>query len=1022
MKLAVVLLIITVAFSRSIVAQAPATFQIRHYTTENGLPSNGMKGMAWDEQTGFLWVATEAGIVRFNGIDFKTYSNQNTSFIGTERIAFMTRNNQGAIYAVDLNNNILKIQQNNLVFQRNTPRFKGSFSPYLYGLIVSDTFLNQKIDHPGIISYSAFFTKMVSLTDTSMIAIDNGKAFLVSMSDQTPRQLAFVNISIKTCFRITDKLFFLDEINDIFLVDIAKQTLLPVPVHNDDRFAGKLNMNETFFSGENGYGNPIIINQSTAWELLYDGTEFTAKEICNAIPPNTLIRFAQYSEEKKLLFIGTASKGLIIISENAVVPIKKESENATGANAQYSQVELQNGDILTSEGDVIGPHQQKNEPLPVKGKFRFSAYTTADSVLWYSQQGNMANNIYLHCYDYITHRTTEYPRIPTGDNFVLAYSNHNVYIGTDEGFGQLRDDSMHYLFKGQLNPYSIAEDIPGTFIIASCANLIRFNTINNTADTMLSLPGNCIRTLWKFNDYLFIGTYGKGYYIYKNGRMKAMPLDKNNYLSHVHCFIADQYGYCWVSTNRGLFKSKLADLISAFEHENQQIYYHYFGRNDGMGTTEMNGGCTPCALQMKNETISFPTMDGLLWVNPKKAVTVLPYGNIYIDGIEVDNKKINPDSLPMKEFPSDTKEIQIQLGFSAWCNKENVYIDYDLNNSGRWKTVNIDKEAVIRLYGLPHGDYDLQVRKINGFGAKNYSYSELHFSINTPWYQQWWFYILMALVAIGLGSLYLKLRTRQYVLRQRKLERQVFEKTKELQLKNEMLEKNDTIKTRLISIISHDIITPLKFLAVAGKNLLQKKHLMSEEMQNETISEITNTSQDLQLLSTNILNWIKYQNENRRLLKENFNVHELVNQVSGILISLAKQKQLHLSNQIDKELIIYQYAEPLRILMHNLISNAINFSERGTIAITSRQEAGNLIISVKDDGIGMTWEQINNIMGNQVIITAARPDNRKGHGLGYLIIKDLVKMIGAELKIDSEKGKGTTVSIKMPQTETTRQP
>ena len=237
-----------------------------------------------------------------------------------------------------------------------------------------------------------------------------------------------------------------------------------------------------------------------------------------------------------------------------------------------------------------------------------------------------------------------------------------------------------------------------------------------------------------------------------------------------------------------------------------------------------------------------------------------------------------------------------------------------------------------------------------------------------------------------------------------------------------MLEKNDTIKTRLISIISHDIITPLKFLAVAGKNLLQKKHLMSEEMQNETISEITNTSQDLQLLSTNILNWIKYQNENRRLLKENFNVHELVNQVSGILISLAKQKQLHLSNQIDKELIIYQYAEPLRILMHNLISNAINFSERGTIAITSRQEAGNLIISVKDDGIGMTWEQINNIMGNQVIITAARPDNRKGHGLGYLIIKDLVKMIGAELKIDSEKGKGTTVSIKMPQTETTRQP
>jgi signal transduction histidine kinase len=112
---------------------------------------------------------------------------------------------------------------------------------------------------------------------------------------------------------------------------------------------------------------------------------------------------------------------------------------------------------------------------------------------------------------------------------------------------------------------------------------------------------------------------------------------------------------------------------------------------------------------------------------------------------------------------------------------------------------------------------------MNGFGPGNYSYNEFHFHINTPWYQQWWFYVLAALLTIGLGSLYSRLRTRQYAIQQRRLELQVFEKTKELQQKNELLEKSDTIKTRLISIISHDIITPLKFLTVAGKNLLQKK-------------------------------------------------------------------------------------------------------------------------------------------------------------------------------------------------------
>ena len=235
-------------------------------------------------------------------------------------------------------------------------------------------------------------------------------------------------------------------------------------------------------------------------------------------------------------------------------------------------------------------------------------------------------------------------------------------------------------------------------------------------------------------------------------------------------------------------------------------------------------------------------------------------------------------------------------------------------------------------------------------------------------------------------------------------------------MKNEILEKNDTIKTRLISIISHDIITPLKFLTVAGKNLVQKKQLMSEEMQNEAINEITNTSQDLHLLSTNILNWIRYQNENRRVIKENINVYEKVNKVLDILGPLAHQKQLYLLNNVDSQLTVYQYAEPLRILIYNLVLNAVNFTEKGTIIVSDHQEMNHVIISVKDEGVGMTAEQINNIMSDQVVISAARTDRRKGHGLGYLIIKDLIKMIGAELIINSEKGKGTIISIKIPST------
>lgn len=62
----------------------------------------------------------------------------------------------------------------------------------------------------------------------------------------------------------------------------------------------------------------------------------------------------------------------------------------------------------------------------------------------------------------------------------------------------------------------------------------------------------------------------------------------------------------------------------------------------------------------------------------------------------------------------------------------------------------------------------------------------------------------------------------------------------------------------------------------------------------------------------------------------------------------------------------------------------------------------------------MTPEQIQRLMADEVVITAANVDNKKGHGLGYLIIKDLLKNMGASLHIESKRGEGATVSIKMP--------
>ena len=128
---------------------------------------------------------------------------------------------------------------------------------------------------------------------------------------------------------------------------------------------------------------------------------------------------------------------------------------------------------------------------------------------------------------------------------------------------------------------------------------------------------------------------------------------------------------------------------------------------------------------------------------------------------------------------------------------------------------------------------------------------------------------------------------------------------------------------------------------------------------------------------------------------------------------VAKKKGLQIVNEVGKDCVIFQYREPLKILLHNLLANAINFSEKGAIRIHAETTPSGITLALRDEGIGMTTEQINNILSNQFIVSSANVDNRKGNGLGYLIIKDLLRMMHAEMHISSERGAGTTVQISL---------
>ncbi len=1016
MRRLLILLYFILTLANPAITQTAGNSHLRQYTTDNGLPSNGIKGLQWDEKTGFLWVATEAGIVRFNGVDFRSYTKENMPSIATERMLFMVRNREEHIYISDMAGNIFWIAQNKPVLWKKGVESVNPYYANYYLLSVSDTFFER---HTGVTNntrFSAVTDKIVGLSDTACLLLSNGTLFYHSITMPAPVALPFERGSFKSFFKINDQCFLINNKKEALLLNTRDFTASPVAVTdiNGSRLLFETGNNPVFW--EPGMRNPVLVEGENAWLFTFSDNKITATLLFTGIPSDALIRTLEYSEKNKTLFIGTDSKGLIIINQTSVTTKKRTDGVSKNRNSYYSQIELSNGNILTNEGDIIGDSPAAENTIPVKGKFAYYVSSTGDSLLWYSQFNSSLGHSCLHRYNKVTGQTKVFSKIKPDQ--VVTQSGTNYYLASNAGIGILDADSVRLLHVYTGNnigtiAFAITEIQPGVIAVANCSGLLRYTIVTGRLDTIFSKENICVRSIWKYKDYVFFGTYGSGYYIYKNGVIKQMPLDKNKYLLYAHCFVPDDNSYCWISTNRGLFKSSLEELINVFENKKTSVYYHYFGKKDGMEMTELNGGCTPCALRLKNNIISFPSMDGLLWVNPDKAIPVLPEGDIFIDEVLVDNELKDPGYLSRISLPAKTGEIIIRLAFSAWCNKENIYLEYQLNDTLNWKPVVFENGSEIRINNLPSGDYKLRIRKLNGFEINNYTYKTLDFSITTPWHQQWWFFVLASLVVLGMLSFYFRYRTRQYEIRQRKLELQVAEKTKDLKEQNEILEKNNSIKTRLISIISHDIVTPLKFLTVAGKNLIEKRKMMPEELQQETLQEMTNTSQELQLLSTNILNWIKYQNENRRLAKETFNLQEMVNQILGILQSLARQKNITIDNQVEKELEIYQYYEPLKILIYNLLTNAINFTEKGTITITAIRQNEQVTIAVKDEGIGISPEQIQRLMAEDVVITSANVDNRKGHGLGYLIIKDLLKTMGARLHIESKKGQGTTVSITM---------
>ncbi|WP_207632441.1 sensor histidine kinase [Foetidibacter luteolus] len=248
----------------------------------------------------------------------------------------------------------------------------------------------------------------------------------------------------------------------------------------------------------------------------------------------------------------------------------------------------------------------------------------------------------------------------------------------------------------------------------------------------------------------------------------------------------------------------------------------------------------------------------------------------------------------------------------------------------------------------------------------------------------------------------------------------VKEKNEELQQQIEQLEdyqgkleQDYQLKNRLISIIGHDIITPLKFLNRVAGTLFKRQQQMSRAEVDETLQLIMDSSGNLHSMASNMLKWIKHHDKNMQFIAAAFELKDLVKSVLANAAPMAETKKLPLVNKVPENTVLVQYQELLQTLLVQLVTNSIKYSERGLIQVRAEVTEKVVALTVTDEGIGIPESMIQDLLqSNRNVVSETH--ELKGQGFGFLIIKDMLKIMQGNISISSRLNEGTSITISIP--------
>ena len=503
------------------------------------------------------------------------------------------------------------------------------------------------------------------------------------------------------------------------------------------------------------------------------------------------------------------------------------------------------------------------------------------------------------------------------------------------------------------------------------------------------IPSDHIKSLYWEDQILWIGTNGDGLGRLDLNRMTPTILTQKNGLANdvIYGILPDSLGQLWLSSNQGISRLEVSNTDSlSFSITN---FSNYAGT-----ASEFNTGAY---YKDKDGTLYFGSLEGVYWFrgkdiqfNPNPPPTALVDFRVF-------NKAVDPKENLKLEHNQNTLTFELaSLGFSAPQKNEYKYKLEPLDEE--WIYAGNNSRA--RYTNLKPGTYTFSAISSNYDGIWSEEPVVFSFYIAPAWYQTGFAYLFYFIIAVGIAfGVYRFLKWRWFLRIKLRLKEREAERLKEV----------NTFKSKVFTGISHEFRTPLTLISGPVDRLLESSN---NPIYKSQLNRIKRNTQRLLDLVDQLLEVSKIQSGHQVLSVQKGNLGLLLRIAVAQYFHLAQEKHMKISADIPVMTEVWFDTQKISQVISNLLQNAIKYGKEGsTISIHSKLSEGRCHIQIENEST-LNYESQET---DQLFKAYYQKDKKQsGFGIGMSLVKDYVDLSKGTLEIDVSRKPRFIVRLELP--------